>query len=192
MTAEASVIAAIDALERDGIDDLVDWQMSESPAAEVEHGDAGWVVHRAHPGAPWRLPDNPMTEADWDAWGCPRRRPGVAPTGFYGFDGQMIYPPDPADPVHAMRARDYHAAHDESVAVLAARAHIPSHLLERLDATSGAAFAEWQVAQPSYGRGAYAELRAERDGPRRLLATMRRIEGALREMGVWPDDEEVE
>lgn len=35
---EAGVIAAIDALERDGVDDLVDWQMNDSPAAVAERG----------------------------------------------------------------------------------------------------------------------------------------------------------
>lgn len=34
--AEADVISAIDALERDGIDELVDWQMSDSPAANTD------------------------------------------------------------------------------------------------------------------------------------------------------------
>lgn len=37
---EAAVIAAIDALERDAIDELVDWQMTDSPAAAAEHGGA--------------------------------------------------------------------------------------------------------------------------------------------------------
>lgn len=33
---EAGVIAAIDALERDDIDELVDWQMADSPAANTD------------------------------------------------------------------------------------------------------------------------------------------------------------
>jgi hypothetical protein len=38
MNPESDVIAKIDALERDYIDDRVDWQMTDSPAAHVEHG----------------------------------------------------------------------------------------------------------------------------------------------------------
>jgi hypothetical protein len=46
---EADVIAAIDALERDEIDELVDWQMSDSPAAHVQHGFKGFVAAARRP-----------------------------------------------------------------------------------------------------------------------------------------------
>lgn len=41
MNAEDAVIAAIDELERDEIDELVDWQLAESPAAQAET-ERGW------------------------------------------------------------------------------------------------------------------------------------------------------
>lgn len=59
MGSEADVVAKIDALERDYIDECVDWQMTDSPAAHTEHGGRlydgpGWRdlidVHGYHPG----------------------------------------------------------------------------------------------------------------------------------------------
>lgn len=44
MHPEDDVIAAIDELERDEIDDLVDWQMSESPAAKAGRSAKSWPV----------------------------------------------------------------------------------------------------------------------------------------------------
>lgn len=48
---EAAVIAAIDALERDDIDELVDWQMSDSPAAHTEGVGGGFAVSNPVRGA---------------------------------------------------------------------------------------------------------------------------------------------
>lgn len=72
---EAGVIAAIDALERDAIDELVDWQMSDSPAAVAEHGgNPRWVLSRGS----WLLADHPidhravmrlLADATHAAWG---------------------------------------------------------------------------------------------------------------------------
>lgn len=49
MGSEADVIAKIDALERDYIDECVDWQMTDSPAAHTEHGGHGY-----HLGPSWQ------------------------------------------------------------------------------------------------------------------------------------------
>lgn len=37
MGSEADVVAKIDALERDYIDEVVNWQLADSPAAHTEH-----------------------------------------------------------------------------------------------------------------------------------------------------------
>lgn len=43
MNAEDSVISAIDELEHDEIDDLVDWQLTDSPAAKAQYRGGGGV-----------------------------------------------------------------------------------------------------------------------------------------------------
>lgn len=69
---EADVIAAIDALERDEVDDLVDWQMADSPAARAEHGDPdadpNWWSYRDADGN-WR----PSRFADGGTLSPPQR-----------------------------------------------------------------------------------------------------------------------
>ncbi|WP_197507990.1 hypothetical protein, partial [Mycobacterium sp. 1245801.1] len=52
---EAAVIAAIDALERDEVDELVDWQMSDSPAAHVQNaGNPLWSISEGS----WTITDD--------------------------------------------------------------------------------------------------------------------------------------
>lgn len=149
LNAEDAVCAAIDELERDSVDDLVDWQMSESPAAEVEHGG---LLPRA-----WQHA-NRQSRAQIAA---------ARARGYAGYARYMVY-----------------TTEDTNAAISGAR------WVDESEPPAGSAdlVAEWQAAQPHYGRGAYAELRAQRDAPRRLLATMRRIEGTLRDLGVWQDD----
>lgn len=70
MNPEADVIAAIGELERDAVDDLVDWQMTDSPAAHADR-EWSWEWGPAVGACARRLPPDPLTEVDLAAWGVP-------------------------------------------------------------------------------------------------------------------------
>jgi hypothetical protein len=130
---EADVIAAIDALERDEVDDLVDWQMADSPAARAEHGDPdadpNWWSYRDADGN-WR----PSRFADGGTLSPPQR----------------VYDPRWLDDGGEIRARTDAFVHDVDRQILYG---IDARTRERLDEHRREAIAaQFAPLQPPHER----------------------------------------
>lgn len=186
---ETDVIAAIDALERDGIDELVDWQMSDSPAARAERGD-WWdrrlrrVLNNLDERTRWRLQE-PVRERITGTFSGGAGGGGRA-AGMFAItpDGERIDPDadgvlyfHPEDAVYllgpggagsGMVPGSYMRAAEEAVCALAADADIPTDLLTQPQDTSAEVFRAGTVT--AGGGGLLADYAAAWDDIARAMA----------------------